>query len=150
MRRAKFLLILPLFCFGIQAQEMSKAESEVWAGEEAYCAHLTANDLDGFMKLWRDDFVGWPSNAPSPVDKAGIRGLYAARGRVTDCKVTRKSVSVFGKVGITQLELRQSFVRDDGHTGTRAVKATHTWVKTGDTWQIAGGMSATLEAKQQP
>ena len=147
MRRVLFVLILPLFSFGIQAQELSKAQHEVWAGEEAYCARLTANDLDGFMKLWRDDFVGWPSNAPAPVDKAAIRGLYAARGRVTDCKVTRKSVSLFGSVGITQLELRQSFVREGGHSDTRSLKATHTWVKTGDTWQIAGGMSATLEAK---
>jgi len=35
MRRVLFVLILPLFSFGIQAQELSKAQHEVWAGEEA-------------------------------------------------------------------------------------------------------------------
>lgn len=47
-------------------------EQAVWALEEAYWAYVKNNDIDAYLTLWDERFVGWPGFSDAPVGKANI------------------------------------------------------------------------------
>jgi len=63
------MLTIPL-----AAAEMTADEQAVWRLEEQYWVYVAKSDLDGYLTLWDERFVGWPSFSPKPVGKDGIGG----------------------------------------------------------------------------
>jgi ketosteroid isomerase-like protein len=53
-------LFAVLLVASASAQEWSAAQQEVWSMEEAYWERRQEGDVEGFMDLWDEDFVGWP------------------------------------------------------------------------------------------
>jgi ketosteroid isomerase-like protein len=96
------------------AQEWSAAQQEVWEMEEAYWERRQRADVEGFMDLWDEDFVGWPYWAAEPMTKADIR-QYAY-----------------------ELQGRDAAGREANRTG----RLTHTWRSHAGKWRIIGGMSS--------
>ena len=46
--------------YPIAADDHTLDENSVWRLEEDYWHFVSAGDVDSYVKLWRDDFVGWP------------------------------------------------------------------------------------------
>lgn len=133
-----------------QPQEtFSKLEQEIWEGEIAYWEHLQAADLEGFMSLWHDDFIGWPSGYPAPVDKEGINKKWS---RVIDTssegswevQLKPLSIRVMGEIGLVYYETHRLAPGGNGPETIISEKRTHTWMRTKSGWVIIGGMSAPL------
>ena len=125
------------------AQNLSPAQREVWRMEEAYWQYRKDGDVERYMTLWHDDFIGWPDGSDKPTRKDGIRRAFqqsvADGWRPTELRV--EGVQLFGGVAVTHYVT--SGVSRDG-TESWTSKITHTWIRFGNTWQIIGGMSAQL------
>ena len=97
-----------------------------------------------FSALWDERFVGWPRRTSVPVDKDKMReDLKRAPDRkVLDYKLEALSVREYG--GNVVITLYRATVHSTDNNGkdeqTRPYRLTHTWMKTGQAWQIIGGM----------
>jgi len=69
-----------------------------------------------------------------------------AAGRVVSYEFLSKGVTVIGNVGVTLYSVKATRLGKDGANETFTSRVTHTWLKTGNTWEIVGGMSAPYES----
>ena len=126
-----------------QALKLSVTEQAVWEQEETYWRFVKADNREGYLDLWDDRFVGWPRFETVPIHKNKITHFISER-KVLDYKLEPLSVREFG--GDVVVTLYRSTVHSTHRTGgdesTRAVRLTHTWMKTEKGWRIIGGMSA--------
>jgi ketosteroid isomerase-like protein len=124
-------------------------EQEVWELELRYWHLLEASDHAAYMELWHPDFLGWPRDRDLPTGfsgmDAGVRRKMS-EGRVSGHEILSHSVTVVGDVGVTQYGVRAMRVTAGGATEQFTSRVTHTWLRTGGTWRIVGGMSAPLES----
>ena len=145
------LLALVFSAAPARAAGDAAAEKAVWAMEETYWKTLESSDLQGYVSLWHKDFLGWPRDRDLPVGKDGIEEgtrKKMAAGKVARHEILSKSVRIVGGVGITQYAVKVFRVENGGDTLRFTSRVTHTWLKTGKTWQIIGGMSAPIESSQ--
>jgi len=125
--------------------------SEIWALEEAYWRYVQQGDVEGYLSLWHEDFIGWPCAADSlhPVRKdaagAWIRSIRDQRLRLS-AALHREGTQDFGGVVVVHYSTPVITEYPDGRiTGNdQLYKFTHTWMKVGPAWQIIGGMCAPL------
>jgi len=136
----------------------SKAESasvnQVWIREDEYGRFAEAGDVDAYRSLFHDKFIGWPCDREHPTRKAGV-GEWVREVRDKQIKVTseltREGAEDFGNVVIVHYRATEVDTYPDGHTEGEGeeYKLTHTWMRTGDTWLIIGGMCASLHDSQK-
>jgi ketosteroid isomerase-like protein len=135
----------------LYAEERTSAERAVWQLEEDYWRYVSAGDVEAYVKLWHDDFVGWPCFEWKPTGKRDI-GNWVRDIRDKGWKLTYNlkpmAIQEFGDDTVV-VHYAAEYVYDYGD-GTRSGvdlwrKFTHTWMKTGDRWQIIGGMCAAQE-----
>lgn len=150
-RRVSLSLLLGLcwmLAIPLTAAEMTADERAVWRLEEQYWVYVTKSDIDGYLTLWDDRFVGWPSFSPAPVGKDGISGwirpLHADAGQKFEYTLERMAVRSFGEVVVAHYLVKERWVSVGSGKMTRSetVRITHTWKKKGDTWLIVTGMSS--------
>jgi ketosteroid isomerase-like protein len=115
----------------VAASERTADEQAVWKLEEDYWWYVQAGDVESYVELWHEDFVGWPCHTKTPSDKSGI-GSW-----VTDIR-----------------DNQWKFDNDYGD-GTKSGagiwrKFVHVWKKAGDRWQIITGMCAAQEPVAAP
>lgn len=117
MRKLLLLSLLAIPC-AAWAAEPADAERTVRQLEEDYWRYVQAGDVESYVKLWHDDFIGWPCHSEAPSDRSGIGGWVRDNRDVYD----------YG----------------DGTQSGAGIwrKFTHTWLRTGDRWQIITGMCA--------
>lgn len=53
-------------------QDPTPDEQAVWQLEKDYWRFVSAGDVDSYVKLWHDDFVGWPCFEMNPARKGDI------------------------------------------------------------------------------
>jgi len=64
------LLIAGLsFSLPVTAEDWNADEKAVWKLEEDYWRFVSAGDVDAYVSLWHDDFVGWPCFEWNPARK---------------------------------------------------------------------------------
>ena len=129
----------------LKAQAMSPAEQEVWQGELKYWEFLKTRNIEGYMSLWHDEFIGWPRDSSRPAAKADIRNGVTARLRDTQpssytVQLERLSVRVYGDVAVVFYRERSTRLDGAGKLVKSFGRITHTWKKTSDGWIIIGGM----------
>jgi ketosteroid isomerase-like protein len=143
------LFVFPLMTtFSLHAQEMSAQDQGVWHMEEMYWKYVQTGDADDYMKLWHQNVLGWPRDWDSPGGRDRLEKVARAKmaeSRVAKSEFLSKVVRVTGNIGITQYAVKAERVGKGGKMEIFTSRITHTWLKTGDTWQIIGGMSAPLE-----
>jgi ketosteroid isomerase-like protein len=130
------------------AQEFSSAQKEVWQMEEAYWKDVKDANLDHYVTLWHDQFLGWPRDRTLPVGKDGLAEGARKKmsdGHIVSYEILSKAVTVVGNVGVTQYGVTATRITKGGKSETYTSRVTHTWLKTDSGWQIVGGMSATFE-----
>jgi hypothetical protein len=127
----------------------SQNVSEVWAREDDYWRFVKAGDVESYVTLWHEKFIGWPCDEDHPMRKSSIGGWVQ---QIRDKKITVTSVLThegaedFGTVVVVHYRFTKVDVYPDGRVEGRGreSKITHTWMRVGNTWQIVGGMCGGL------
>lgn len=157
MRNAIISVLLGIgFTSATCAADRSAAEESVWQMELTYWRDVQAGDVDHYLTLWNDRFVGWPCFAWEPSDKSGI-GEWVRDIRDNHLKFTYElrplAVRLFDEdVAVVQYAAEYVIHYDDGTKSGAGVwrKFTHTWLKTDGRWQIITGMCAAQEPVKAP
>lgn len=134
------------------SEQPSPAVEAVWQMEDAYWRYVAAGDVDRYLTLWHEDFIGWPCamHAMHPYGKASI-GTWVQEIRDEKVNFTyriqREAGQDFGPVVAVHYSTPMTYVYPDGRvTGAdQLYKFTHTWLWNGAEWQIISGMCAPLE-----
>jgi len=136
--------LLLLGALGVAQQPAASAIDQVWSGEEAYWRYVQSHNLQSYLALWSDDFVGWPRTTDHPVHKTDIGLLFQSGtlSRVMAYELNRESVEMHGPVGIAFYRVKMRLNNANHSQSTITARITHTWMKKGDVWQIVSGMSA--------
>jgi hypothetical protein len=135
------------------ADEASPAASErvaqVWQREDDYWRYVAAGDVERYVALWDERFIGWPCGQPHPLRKTNIgdwvRKVRDEHIRV-DAHLTHEGAQDFGDVVVVHYRFTRVDTYPDGRVEGQGVerKITHTWMKVGDDWLIVGGMCGDL------
>lgn len=140
---------LPVVEPGAAAATDSKKVSEVWALEDEYWRCVKAGDVERYVKLWHDSFIGWPCGKDHPARKSGV-GDWVREVRDKKIKVevslTREGAEDFGTEVVVHYRFTRVDTYPDGHVEGRGdqSKITHTWMRVGNRWLIIGGMCGSL------
>lgn len=121
----------------------------VWLREADYWRFVKAGDVDSYVSLWHDNFIGWPCGQEHPMRKASIGDwVRDVRAKHIDVAIdlTQEGAEEFGSIVVVHYRFTRVDTYPDGHIEGRgkASKITHTWMRVGDTWQIVGGMCGSL------
>ena len=146
-----FLLVLATAAF---AQDSAKEEAQVWNLEKAYWEYVKGNDLEKYRALWHEDFLGWPFVSSAPVRKDHITDwitVNTSKGiKLQSYSIEQLAIEVAGDVAINYYRIKATWANNEGvEVKTDALRITHTWIRTGGTWQIIGGMSSPVNANGQ-
>lgn len=126
-------------------KEWSPTQQEVWEGEEAYWEFVAAGDVEGFMELIDDRFVGWLSTAEAPANisepRSGVEDWFDEVHSGNEYRYTLEPFAIVpeGDIAITYYRAYEEYW-DEGETESDATVTTHTWWNTGSEWKIQGGM----------
>lgn len=146
MRLLLFFPIILFFCTKSSAQSDEKIKDEVWKKELEYWQFVKDNDTAGYLKLWHDNFIGYPETERlTGKDKISewITEAHNKKGNHYEFVLEKKMVNPFGDVVITFYDETDIWKNDRNEVTFQEVyKVTHTWKKFGDNWLIIGGMSA--------
>jgi ketosteroid isomerase-like protein len=156
--RVRWAMFAASLCLALpaSARDRNPDEQAVWQLEEDYWRFVSAGDVESYVKLWHDDFVGWPCFEWNPARKGDI-GKWVRDIRDNRWKLTYQlkplEAQEFGD-DIVVVHYAAEYVYDYGD-GTRSGaglwrKFTHTWMKADDRWQIIGGMCAAQEPVKAP
>lgn len=122
-----------------------KDNQKLWSLEHAYWRYVEENDLAAYSGLWHKEFLGWPSVSAAPVYKDHItrwittqtsKGLVFKMGEFKPA-----AIQVTGDIAIACYWVTFKWVEKDGAGEAHTTRITHAWLRTGDNWQIIGGMS---------
>ena len=148
VRAVQFLLLLLIGSSDVVAQNMTAAEREVWAMEQSYQSFWNdLNDLDGYMELWHENYLGWPGGYKNPINKQGIREFFR-RGIIdgwTTTNYENEGVERFGDYAVTYYSISGYRGSGRGKGDGDWWRVTHYWTKEAGKWQIIGGMTAPLD-----
>jgi ketosteroid isomerase-like protein len=154
--RCTILLACLFLALPATAREWNDEEKAVWKLEEDYWRYVSAGNIESYVKLWHDDFVGWPCFERIPARKGDI-GKWVRDIRDNRWKLTYQlkplEIQEFGDDTVV-VHYAAEYIYDYGD-GTRSGaglwrKFTHTWMKTDAGWQIIGGMCAAQEPVKAP
>ncbi len=140
-------LLLIIASASALAIEFDDDQAAVWQMEETYWRLVSSGDVEAYVSLWHDDFVGWPCFSWEPTGKANI-GSWVEEIRDNNWTLTYElrpqAVQLFGDIAVVHYAAEYVFDYGDGTRKGEGDwrKFTHTWMKVGEEWQIIGGMCA--------
>jgi hypothetical protein len=129
----------------VEAGDGAEAEIEkhIWQLEEKYWQYWVDGDIEGYMSLLHDDFLGWPSSLEAPGDKTAAREFvinYLAQVKPIAFGIESGAMSVASNTAIVHYALISK--DEQGNQVGDAFRITHTWVEQDGTWKVLGGMSS--------
>jgi hypothetical protein len=156
LRKTAFLILLlaspvaqAAAAQGASAPQESASVASVWSREEEYWRLVKSGDVDNYVALWHDRFIGWPCGQDHPMRKASI-GDWVREVRdkhiQVDSNLIREGAEDFGEVVVVHYRFTRVDTYPDGKVEGKGKesKITHTWMKVGGKWQIIGGMCGRL------
>jgi ketosteroid isomerase-like protein len=150
----KAIPVLFLLASSALAQDAAKDETQVWQLEKAYWEYVKANDLDKYRALWHENFLGWPFISSAPVRKDHITDWITANTskgiKLHSYSIEQLAIQVTGDVAVDYYRINATWANSQGaEVRTDRLRITHTWIRTGGTWQIIGGMSSPVNAESK-
>jgi len=144
-----FLLLLTVAPL---VQAAANDETQVWNLEKAYWESVKANDLEKYRTLWHERFLGWPSSSSAPARKDHITDWITdntSKGvKLQSYEIEQVAIQVTGDIAANHYRIKMTWSGPKpADTKTETIRIHHTWVRTGDTWQILAGMSAPVNAE---
>jgi len=133
------LVLLCPFCFSQQSAD----EQAVWRLEHAYWEDVKALDLASYRDLWHPNFVGWPSVSAEPVRKDHITDWITtnANRHLESYTLKPAASQATGDLVVVHYWITTSWSENSDRT-SQTLRITHTWIRTGKSWQIISGMSS--------
>jgi ketosteroid isomerase-like protein len=142
--------MIPLLAGGLAGSaeapsRTSKDEQTLWGLEHAYWRYVQDNDLSAYRALWHQNFLGWPSVSAAPVRKQHITDWITSETskglafKVIEFKPAE--IRVTGNLAVACYWITYEWVAKGGTGAKHTLRITHTWIKSGNAWQIIGGMS---------
>lgn len=125
--------------------DSSKDEQTIWDKERAYWHYVEKKDLAAYKNLWHENFLGWPSVSPAPVQKDHITDWITNQTRkgltfkVGEFKPA--ALQVTGRVAAACYWITLTWLDKDGKGTPSTIRITHAWLRDGDEWRIISGMS---------
>jgi ketosteroid isomerase-like protein len=123
----------------------SENEKTIWELEHDYWRYVEGNNLPAYQALWHRDFLGWPSVSAAPVRREHIIDWITTQ---TSERLAFKSVAfkpaaiqLTGDIALVCYWETFKWIAKDGSGAEQKIRVTHTWIKTGNRWEIIGGMS---------
>jgi ketosteroid isomerase-like protein len=151
LKSIAFLLVLVT---GAVAKEAGNDEAQVWKLEKTYWEYVKANDLERYRALWHENFLGWPYVSPLPARKDHITDwitVNTSKGvKLQSYSIEQLAIQVTGDIAANHYRITMTWSGPkptDAKTETFRIH--HTWLRSGDTWQILAGMSAPVNEKGQ-
>jgi hypothetical protein len=134
------------------AQDSASDETQVWNLEKAYWEYVKSNDLEKYRALWHENFVGWPTSSSTPLRKDHITDWITrntSKGvKLQSYAIEQLAIQLFGDIAINHYRIKMVWVGPKpSDNKTELLRIHHTWTRTGNTWQIIGGMSAPVNAE---
>ena len=131
---------------GYTASPVEQIKNEVWQLEENYWKYVAEQNLQAYLTLWDDQFIGYPGNniitAKDHITD-WIANLYKDKNRHFKTELIRKVENVFGDIVIVLYDVNYTWMNEKNEVIEKTYnKITHTWKKTDKGWQIIGGMGA--------
>lgn len=147
-RTISFIVVLATAAFG---QDSAKDEAQVWSLEKAYWEYVKANDLEKYRTLWHERFLGWPSSSSSPARKDHIGDWITANTSkgvtLQSYEIEQLALQVTGDIAANHYRIKMTWSGPKPtDIKTEMLRIHHTWIRTGETWQIISGMSAPVNA----
>jgi ketosteroid isomerase-like protein len=131
-------------CSPLYAQQ-STQEQAVWKLEHSYWQDVQAADLVRYRALWHQNFIGWAFVSAHPQRKDHITDwltAYTTKGfHLKSYTIDPAGSQATGNLVVTYYRLNADWVAKDGRDMRETSRITHTWIRTGNGWQIVGGMS---------
>lgn len=129
-------------------QEYSEAERKIWQLEEKYWEYWINKDMEGYLSLLHDGFIGWPSQLELPSDKKSAREFvqnFWNQIEFIALEMKPAAIKIIDGVAVVHFFL---IMKDEAgnRVGSR-YRITHTWIKQGGKWQVMGGMSSAINDK---
>ena len=115
---------------------------------------MKANDLEKYLALWHENFVGWPFVSPAPVRKDHITNWITSNTSkgitLRSYSIEQLAIQVTGNIATNYYRINATWANGAGvEVRTDRMRITHTWIRTHGTWQIIGGMSSPVTANGQ-
>jgi ketosteroid isomerase-like protein len=126
---------------GLQAQDWSAAQKEVWKNVEAYWALDAARNLDGFMSYFHDNYIGWELSQPLPSGKATARKFIEHSYKTSTTVVydiKPVAINIFGNVAIVDYYYTTISKDSAGKEQERSGRWADILMKQGDKWVLIG------------
>ena len=149
LKAISFLFVTTATVF---AQDSAKDETQVWNLEKAYWEYVKANDVEKYRALWRDDFVAWPPSSSAPVRKDHLTDWLTeniSKGiKLQSFAIEQLAIQIVRDTAIVHYRIKMVWAgTGPTESNTEILRATHTWLRTGNTFQIIGGMAAPVNAE---
>jgi len=129
-------------------REQKNDEATIWELEERYWDCWIKEDMEGYMSLLHEDFMGWASSLETPGDKKAAREFvqnFWSQIKLFAFEMKPCTIKIIGDTALVHYIL---LLKDeDGNQIGNSYRITHTWLKQGGIWQILGGMSSEIKNK---
>jgi hypothetical protein len=128
---------------GDQHQNPEDIDYQIWKLEEKYWDYWIKADIDGYLSLLHEDFIGWPSSLDTPRDKNAAREFvldYLAQSKPFAFEIKPAGISVITNVSIVHYHIISK--DEEGNQIGDRFRITHTWIKVDGNWKVMGGMSS--------
>ena len=151
MLRAIPLLLALTTATAAFAADSKNTETQIWNLEKAYWDYVKANDLEKYRALWHEQFLGWPFSSSSPARKDNITDWITkntSQGiKLQSYDLEQVGIQVIGDIVADHYRIKMTWSGPKpADMKTETLRIHHTWVRTGDTFQIIAGMSAPVNA----
>ena len=156
MRKDLMLFLLGTFlAHTALSDDLTIEEREVWALEIQYYEFARNNDPEGYLGLFNDSVIGWPTTDPLPKGKnkvsQWITAVHSNPEEIWQYELERLAIQSHGDVVVVHYRLRDYFVSAASGDEIRSqqFRITHTWIKRDNRWQIAAGMGGNFNHLQE-
>jgi len=121
------------------ARPAPKDVDAVWALEGRYWSTVMARDDAAYRSLFHQEFFVWPCRQDAPRPKSWISASTLKMG--PDSPVLDERSATGGRdLIVIYYRATDKAPQPDGSLKTRVRDFTHSWVRTGSSWQVIGGM----------
>ena len=136
------------------AEGSDNEQAQIWNLEKAYWEYVKANDLEKYRALWHENFLGWPFVSPTPVRKDHITNWITSNTSkgitLQSYSMEQLAIQVTGDIAMDYYRIKATWTNSTGaEVKSDRLRITHTWIRTGGTWHIIGGMSSPVAAPGQ-
>jgi ketosteroid isomerase-like protein len=131
-------------------QAHKNAEATIWELEERYWDCWIKEDMEGYMSLLHEDFMGWASSLETPGDKKAAREFvqnFWSQIKLFAFEMKPCTIRIIDDVALVHYFLL--WKDENGNQIGNSYRITHTWLKQAGIWQILGGMSSEIKTEQE-